>query len=238
MAEADDYLVKPFDRHELKVRVEVGARIVELQRILAERVRELEEAIVERRQAEDALRDLTLADDLTSLLNRRGFFTFAQHYLKTARRTEQNSLIIYGDMDGLKQINDTLGHHEGSLAICRMADVLRETFRESDIIARLGGDEFAVLATDVSPAGRSVIIRRLRENLSRYNEANDHGCDLSLSIGSVDVAPRTTSTLEELIAAADAAMYKDKLARKSVRLNEVRMPGAATSFRPSLISSR
>lgn len=206
-AGADDFLTKPFDRNELRVRLQVGARIVDLQRCLTERVTELEKAIEERRRAEEALHNLTLTDDLTSLYNRRGFFTLAEHHLKLSRRSSQSSLIIYADMDGLKQINDTFGHNEGSQAISRTADILRQTFRESDIIARLGGDEFVILAVDAAD-GMNKISSRLYKNLQKYNEQAGHGYALSLSLGSVSV--NTNSTLEELVAGADEAMYQHK----------------------------
>jgi diguanylate cyclase (GGDEF)-like protein len=209
-AGADDFLTKPFDRHELRVRLQVGARIVELQRHLAERVRELEEAIAERKRVEEELRNLTLTDDLTGLYNRRGFFTLAEHRLKIACRTGQSSLIIYADMDGLKQINDTLGHNEGSRAIARVADVLRQTFRESDIIARLGGDEFAILAADVSAGGVDNLTARLCENLKAHNGQGDQRYRLSLSLGTVRVDAGTDSTIEALMARADEAMYEHK----------------------------
>ena len=214
-AGADDYLTKPFDRHELRVRLQTGVRIVELQSSLRERVRELEAAIVERQRAEDALRNLTLTDDLTGLYNHRGFFTLAEHHAKTARRSSQSSFLIYADMDGLKQINDRFGHTEGSLAIAKTAEILRQTFRDSDIVARLGGDEFVILATDVSACGLDGIISRLRKNFRRYNEQRNHSYLLALSIGAVRVDPNTDSTIEELIAQADVAMYEHKRSKKS-----------------------
>lgn len=213
-AGANDYLTKPFDREELKVRVQVGARIVELQRSLAERVQELEEAIVERKRAEEALRNLTLTDDLTGLYNRRGFFTMAEHHFKTARRRRQSALLIYADMDGLKHINDTWGHDEGSLAITMLAEVLRQTFRDSDVVARLGGDEFAILATDVSAAKLDDITARLWENLRLHNEQGTHQYKLALSIGAVRVDPGDTSTVEELTTRADQEMYKHKRGKR------------------------
>src|ERR1043166_3980525 len=215
-AGADDYLTKPFDRHELRVRLQAGARIVGLQGSLAQRVHELEAAVVERKRAEEALRNLTLTDDLTGLYNHRGFFTLAEHDLKGARRGRQSSLLFYADMDGLKQINDTFGHNEGSLAIARTGEILRQTFRRSDIVARFGGDEFAVFAPDAS-FDEAKIIARLEENIRAANEEKVHGYRLGLSIGAVLIRPYNNLSLDKLIAQADKAMYDQKHNRKQQR---------------------
>lgn len=209
-AGADDYLTKPFDRHELRVRVQAGARIVELQSNLRQRVRELEDAIEERKVAEKALRNLSLTDHLTGLYNHRGFYNLAEHHTRTARRSKTSSLLIYADMDGLKKINDTMGHHAGSQAIAAVAEVLRSTFRDDDIVARLGGDEFAILAPNVSPEESKRILERLRNNLQAYNDQGPLEFPLSLSIGAVEIDYRSGLSIEEHMARADEEMYKEK----------------------------
>ncbi|MGI9069256.1 MAG: GGDEF domain-containing response regulator [Pyrinomonadaceae bacterium] len=213
-AGADDYLCKPFDRHELRVRLQAGARIVELQGSLAQRVRELEAAIVERKRAEDALRDLSLTDDLTGLYNHRGFFNLAEHHLKTVRRSGQSSVLLYADLDGLKEINDMFGHSEGSSAIAKTAEVLRQTFRNSDIVSRLGGDEFAILAQNVPIDEMDNIIARLEENVRSSHEPNMPAYQLSLSVGAVWIAHDSTLSIKELISKADKAMYDHKRRKK------------------------
>jgi diguanylate cyclase (GGDEF)-like protein len=189
-----------------------------LQKSLHDRVKELEEAIVERERAEEALRNLSLTDQMTGLYNYRGFFTLADHEARVARRTGQSSLLVYADMDGLKQINDTFGHAEGSVAISRVADVLRKTFREYDIVARLGGDEFVVLASNVSDWEMDGILERLDENIRNYNEQANHPWSLGLSIGAIRIDPREEFTIEEQIERADKAMYENKRKKREVML--------------------
>lgn len=214
-AGADDYLTKPFDRHELRMRVQAGARVIALQENLRQRVRELEEAIVERQRAEETLRSLSLTDHMTGLYNHRGFYNLAEHHARVSRRSRTKSLLIYADMDGLKKINDTMGHQAGSQAITSVAEVLRSTFRDCDIVARLGGDEFAILAPNVPLNESRKLIERLRNNLAAYNEAGHYQFELSLSIGSVEIDHTYDFGLEDQMAKADAEMYRDKQERRA-----------------------
>jgi diguanylate cyclase (GGDEF)-like protein len=215
-AGADDYVSKPFNRHELQARLKVGERIVGLQGSLAQRVKELEAAIVDRQQAEDALRNLTLTDDLTGLYNHRGFFNLAEHHLKTARRARQSSLLIYADLDGLKKINDTFGHTEGSRAITRTAEVLKKTFRDSDVVSRLGGDEFAILAGNVTSEEKDILIGRLEEGLRAESDQSAPDYPLSLSVAAVLIAHDNNLSLDQLIVAADTSMYDGKRTKKQL----------------------
>lgn len=172
-----------------------------------------------RKQAETELQELTLTDDLTGLRNRRGFLLLTEQELKLARnkRAGIELWLIYADLDGLKQINDNLGHDVGSQAIIQTAEVLNETFRESDIIARLGGDEFVVLAVSNAADGGKIMQRRLKDNLRAFNVREKLPYQLSLSVGVAQVDADKTGSIEEVIKEADQAMYEQKRRKKDER---------------------
>jgi len=164
---------------------------------------------IERHRTRVMLQQLTFNDDLTGLLNRRGFLSLAQQQLKIAQRENWELVLLFADLDGLKKINDTFGHPEGDRALMAVANILNETFRTSDLIARLGGDEFIVLAINAPAAGAKAITTRLGENLARYNAQNRY-YQLSLSYGVVQFDPKRESSLENVILKADKALYENK----------------------------
>lgn len=166
----------------------------------------------QRKLAESQLKELTLKDDLTELRNRRGFLLLTEQELMLARnkRIGLDLWLIFADLDGLKQINDTLGHQAGSQAIIHTAEILRTTFRETDVIARIGGDEFAILAVTNDADSGNVLVSRIKNNLRAFNARENLPYRLSLSVGAVRVDPDSSSSITELLDAADQAMYEQK----------------------------
>ena len=173
--------------------------------------------ITRRRHMEQEIRSLSLTDELTGLNNRRGFDLLAGQELKLAHRFKRSLLLLFGDMDNLKTINDTWGHAQGDLALQDMAAILKETFRETDIIARFGGDEFVVLAVDVSIQSAGNLSRRLLADLEQHNRSAGRPWQLSISLGIAGYETESPCTLAELISQADARMYTQKQARQAAR---------------------
>lgn len=157
------------------------------------------------------LRAMSLVDELTGLHNRRGFLFLAQQHVKVASRTKRGMLLLFADLDDMKQINDRLGHQQGDLALIDTASVLKETFREADIIARIGGDEFAVLAIEAGQDSADILRTRLQENLDARNaKGGGRPYTLAISVGMARYDPSHPYSIDELMARADASMYEQK----------------------------
>ncbi|MEN6467138.1 MAG: PAS domain S-box protein, partial [Syntrophaceae bacterium] len=118
----------------------------------------------ERKNLEEEIRALSIVDHLTGLYNRRGFLSLAEQQLNILERTGKNMLLIYADLDGMKIINDTLGHQKGDEALVEIAKILKKSFRKADIIGRMGGDEFAILALSGPPQRPEILKDRLERN--------------------------------------------------------------------------
>lgn len=164
---------------------------------------------IERHRTRVLLQQLSFNDELTGLLNRRGFLSMAQQQMKIAQREDWDLVLLFADLDSLKNINDNFGHTEGDRALKAVAGVLKKTFRTSDIIARLGGDEFIVLAINAPAAGIQTMIDRLQSNLDRQNSQNRY-YQLSLSMGIAQFDQERVTTLEAMIVEADKALYENK----------------------------
>jgi diguanylate cyclase (GGDEF)-like protein/PAS domain S-box-containing protein len=161
---------------------------------------------------------LALTDDLTTLYNRRGFFTLAAQQMKVAKRTKHALSLMFIDLDGLKSINDRLGHKMGSQAITTAAHILSATFRDSDIIARFGGDEFVVLAMDSHVQDRDKVLQRLQAQCAQHNMQVNAPYQLSMSIGIAHSTAEQPCSLEELLEQADMQMYAHKQTKGTTRV--------------------
>ena len=153
------------------------------------------------RSRADTFESAAAEDPLTGLANRAGFRNAMAIEQRRRIRYPGNTTIMMMDLDGLKSINDRLGHAAGDEMIVRAAQVLRQTCRTTDIVARLGGDEFAILAPETDAIGADILLRRLKESLGY--------CSISASIGSASTYG-VDSNLQTLLANADQLMYDEK----------------------------
>jgi len=173
--------------------------------------------ITERKKMEEAIREISLHDPLTELYNRRGFTTLAEQQLKAAHREKRQTTLSFIDVDEMKWINDTLGHEEGDKALIDAANILRQTFRESDIVARIGGDEFAVLAVDATEMNPETLSRRLQRAIDELNAEGSRKYKLAISQGAAIYDPESPISLNELMSSADELMYAQKKIKTCVR---------------------
>jgi diguanylate cyclase (GGDEF)-like protein len=193
----------------------------ELEERVRQRTEELEaanqdlrtEALL-RREMEAKVMRLSLTDDLTGLNNRRGFLLRAEQMLKLVSRVQTQGWLFYIDLDGLKQVNDAHGHEAGDRLIRNAAKVLRESFRDSDIVARIGGDEFVVFVTGTSKPSLE-IEDRIARNIEHHNRCYPDQPAIAMSIGVIRCDPRSLNTLDDMIHQADAAMYIEKRRRRA-----------------------
>ncbi len=206
-----------------KVRVAVVRDITEKK----QREAELKE------QAEQ-LRTLSLRDELSGLYNRRGFLELARQQLRHIARGQRGGCLFYADLNGMKGINDNLGHDMGDRALVATAKLLTAVFRDSDIVARLGGDEFAALASDCDEAGLAALKQRLKAAVDDFNTHTSEPFRLSISVGGALFDPLLPATLEALMEQADAKMYEEKKARSTLRIESSPASGEPSQTLPSL----
>jgi diguanylate cyclase (GGDEF)-like protein len=211
-AGADDYIVKPCDLGELLERVRVGCRVVDREQALHSAHEQLK---AEHESRSAALAAISMTDELTGLHNRRGFLTLADQHARLAVRRLNPFSIAFMDLNGLKSINDHLGHEAGDQAIREAAAVLRRTVRDADIVARLGGDEFVALL-DGGAEAVDVVFERLRRELDALCTEPERRYRLSLSFGAAFFDPSSPRSIEDLLALADQQMYTCKRERRTI----------------------
>lgn len=184
-AGASDFIKKPFTLNELMARIQH----VKLQ---------------------EKVRTMAVTDELTGLYNRRGFFSLIEKLLQLCKREKKGIFMLYTDLDGLKEINDTFGHKEGDMALIDIADILRNNYRESDIIARIGGDEFVVIPIGTTEDSAKIATSRLQKNIEIHNSEINRSYKLSLSFGIAYYDPENPCSIDELLVQGDKLMYEQK----------------------------
>ena len=164
-------------------------------------------------QYSEKMHRLSFTDEMTGLLNRRGFYEYARRQIASSIEAGRTGLVIFCDMDGLKKINDTYGHDFGDRAIKYEAQILKSVFRSTDISARLGGDEFAVLACDMRLKDFPRIKRAMAVECDKINSGSLEPFTLSVSVGCAEFSA-LKSDIDDLLTNADSSQYEDKRSKK------------------------
>ena len=191
--------------------------LIDLNRQLQSEIDIRQETEKKLQMALSALQDLSLTDELTGLYNRRGFITIGEQQLKYCQREDEPYIVFFIDMDGLKKINDIYGHNEGDYAIRLTGRILKDSFRETDIIARLGGDEFTVFAAKANEDSIETIHNRIKKHIDATNEKSGKEYQVSMSIGtyiSTSTDIERDMSLDEMLQEADQELYKAKREKK------------------------
>lgn len=153
-------------------------------------------------------------DEMTGLLNRRGYMQHGQQTILMSLDMNQTGFVVFGDMDGLKKINDTWGHEAGDRAIKAEAKILQKTFRSTDVIGRIGGDEFGMIAVGMDKKSFDRIKTRLKKFCNEYNETSGEPFQLSISLGAVQYS-HENDNLMVLLNEADSLLYIEKRRKKA-----------------------
>ncbi|NUP14288.1 MAG: diguanylate cyclase [Polyangiaceae bacterium] len=200
---ADDYLAKPFNVQELDARIFAALRARADRHGLRRRNAELEGKLTESEK-------LARTDVLTDLVNRRAFSETLHHEWSRARRYGQPLSCALIDVDHFKQVNDRFGHAAGDETLRRIAELFRSSIRNIDIAARFAGDEFALLLPHTRLEGGFILLERIRAKLHAERGSWGGSGEVSLSIGVASNEDLAINTTEELLEAADEALYAAK----------------------------
>ncbi len=169
-------------------------------------------------QQEISSAQLATVDHLTQLTNRRGFEALSHHLLASCQRFGLEVRLLFIDLDRFKEINDRLGHAEGDKALISFSNILRRTFRNSDVIARFGGDEFAVLMSQHCGETAAAALNRLSDAVAAHNSSVPSESALAYSAGLINYDPLQHGDAQALLAQADQEMYRHKQSRSQARL--------------------
>jgi two-component system cell cycle response regulator len=200
-AGANDYIAKPYNNAELQARIGVGRRMLDLQSSLLE--------------TQNALAFQATHDALTGIFNRRAILDRLNQELSRALRQGNSLSVGMCDIDHFKKINDRFGHQAGDDVLIAFARCLQAGLREYDCVGRYGGEEFLIIATGLAGQSDEGLYERLREQVAAAAIKTKAAGDVSVTVSIGTAAGTGQSTVDHLIAAADAALYQAKAAGRN-----------------------
>ena len=163
------------------------------------------------------LNEISKTDQLTGLYNRWGFLDYVKSIIENPLNHNREVLVLYADMDNLKMINDRYGHDEGDFALREIGKILKEAFRNTDIISRFGGDEFVAFALLGIPNYEKIMKHRIEEITERHNQVAQKPYRIEMSIGICEVTCSRDLKIEKVLEQADKKLYIEKKAKKEGR---------------------
>ena len=170
--------------------------------------------ITERKKLEEKLKKLVHYNILTGCCSRGYGLALLEQQIRIANRKKNSILLLYLDVDKLKEINDTFGHKEGDKVLKKVVQLFKSTLREVDNTCRIGGDEFLLIFPDSSLDDASLIKERLSKNLEKLNQSLNKSYKISFSMGLSYYNPSDPLSIDELISIADENMYEEKKKKK------------------------
>lgn len=158
----------------------------------------------------EILSDILITDELTGIMNRRGFIQYASDIIKSPVNKDKKAIIVFIDMNNLKKINDSFGHENGDFSLKSIAAILKMSFRSCDIIARIGGDEFAALALVNAPDLPQKIRKRIKESSEKVNSKSNKPYNITVSVGVHEFICSSETSLSDIMNKADESLYEEK----------------------------
>lgn len=172
--------------------------------------RQLEDSLERIKESNQVLETISKMDPLTGVYNRRGFYEMAAKMIHNKTNRKKKAILIFADLDNLKQINDRIGHDAGDFAIKSVASVLTDSMRTTDIVARIGGDEFVALAAVAPDTDGEMIKQRIKTLMNEFNEHSDKNYYVCVSVGYSEFFCKDEVALEDYLGQADEKLYEDK----------------------------
>ncbi|MGN1090800.1 MAG: GGDEF domain-containing protein, partial [Huintestinicola sp.] len=173
-------------------------------------VAQLESSLDAAQSRNNMLNRMSMSDELTGVFNRRGFYVNANRILKARENEGKRAVLLFGDLDNLKTINDTFGHDDGDYAIVSAANFIKNSMRGSDVVARIGGDEFAAFALGGDSEITSKLPSRIKNIAKLHNLRSKKPYNVTISIGICEIVCSPDVNIQQYMDMADEALYEDK----------------------------